>query len=80
MEENKDDISDTSREKLRVVVGRIRKLLEDLLEVESESQRKLGIAKDLVEEQIGHVSVAPKVMRSYQGQSESKPRFMDETG
>ncbi|MBI5119251.1 flagellar export chaperone FlgN [Candidatus Poribacteria bacterium] len=79
-ETNRDGISEQGRSKLRAVVDQIRGLLEELLEVEAQSQHELGIAKNTVEEELRQVSVGSKVMRSYRRSPDGKPRFMDETG
>jgi hypothetical protein len=79
-EEHKGHVGEQTRVKLRAVVNEIRGLLEELLELESSSQRKLGITKDSLEEQIRQVSTGPRAMRSYTQGPDCKPRFMDERG
>ncbi|MBI4831860.1 MAG: flagellar export chaperone FlgN [Candidatus Lindowbacteria bacterium] len=79
-ETNRDGVSEQTRTKLRAVVDQIRGLLEELLEVEAQSQQKLGIAKNAVGEELRQVSVGSKAMRSYRRHPDGKPRFMDETG
>ncbi len=79
-ETNREKISEQTRANLRSVVDEIRTLLEELLELESKSQRRLGITKDTVQEQIRQLSVGPEAMRSYRQGPDQKPRFMDETG
>jgi len=79
-EANRDNVGESTRAKLRTVVDEIRALLEELLELETDSQRKLGITKDSLEEQVRQLSVGPKAMHSYSPKPDHKPRFMDETG
>ncbi len=79
-EEHKDDVAEDTRAKLRAVVDEIRVLLEELLELEADSQRRLGVTKDSLEEQIRQLSVGPKAMLSYSRKTDHRPRFMDEMG
>jgi hypothetical protein len=79
-ETHKDEVSEQTRVELRSVVNEIREILQELLEIESQSQRKLGITKDMVEKDLRQVSLAPKAMRSYKRHRDSRPRFMDENG
>ncbi len=79
-EDHRDDVSESTREKMRAVVGEIRALLEELLELEDSSRQKLGLAKDSLEEEIRQLGVGPKAMRSYSKKPDDLPRFMDETG
>jgi len=79
-EDRKDEISESTREKIKAVVAEIRELLEELLELEDSSRQKLGLAKDSLEEEIRQLSVGPKAMHSYSKKPDHLPRFMDETG
>jgi hypothetical protein len=79
-ESHKEEAEEKDRRKLRSVVDEIRAVLEELLEVESRSQKELGSAMDTVEEQIRQLSVGPDALRSYTKGEEEKPRFMDEVG
>jgi arsenate reductase-like glutaredoxin family protein len=72
--------AEPTRAGLREVVEEIRGLLEELLELESHSQRELGQAKELVEEELRQVTAGPDAIRSYRGTIQCKPRFMNETG
>ncbi len=79
-ENHKADLNEETRAKLRTVVDEIREILEELLELESESQQKLGDSKDQVEEGLRQVSIGSKAMQTYRGHIHCDPRFMDETG
>lgn len=79
-ETHRDDVSESTCAKLRAVVNEIRTLLEEILELEAGSERKLGAAKDSLEEQIRQLSVGSKAMHSYSRKLDHRPRFMDETG
>ena len=79
-ENHKDEVSGPIRAQLRAVVDEIRALLEALLELESESQQKLGLTKDMVEEEIKQVDIGAKAMHSYGRRHDCAPRFMDENG
>lgn len=68
------------RLELRDVVEEIRNLLEELLSIESACQMELGNAKELVEEELRHISAGPNAIRSYRGRNQCKPRFMNEIG
>jgi len=71
---------DRIRLELRDIVEEIRALLEELLRVESACQQELGNAKERVEEELRHISAGPKVISSYRGRNQCKPRFMNEIG
>jgi ribosomal 50S subunit-associated protein YjgA (DUF615 family) len=79
-ESNRENVGEESRTKLRAVVDEIRVLLEELVEIESQSQQKLGVTRDTVEEHIRQASVGSDAMRSYTQGGGSGPRFMDEVG
>ncbi len=79
-EQHRDEIEAGDRTALRSVVDEIRALLEELLDVESESQQKLGSTKEAVEEQIRQISIGPEAMRSYMNGDGTGARFMDEVG
>lgn len=79
-EQHREEVEEDNRARLRSVVDEIRTLLEELLEVESESQQKLGGTKDTVEEQIRQISIGPEAMRSYMKGDGTGARFMDEVG
>ncbi len=79
-ENHKSDISEGSRNELRLIVNEIRGLLEQLLELELQSQEKLGIAKDLAEEQLNQLALGSRAAHSYKRRREPAPRFMDEVG
>jgi len=79
-EAHKDTASEETRAKLRSVVDEIRTVLEELLQIESASQQRLGITKDMVEEELRQISTGTRAMSSYKGKPACKPRFMDETG
>jgi len=72
--------TDQTRAQMRLVVEEIRKLLHELLELETTSQQELKEAKDSVEEELRQVSAGPEAVRSYKGPSQCKPRFMNEIG
>ncbi|RJP14965.1 MAG: hypothetical protein C4520_20540 [Candidatus Abyssobacteria bacterium SURF_5] len=79
--ESRSQLADEeTRRRVRGLVDEIRRLLEELLELESNSQSELGHAKDLVEEQLRQVNAGPDAMRSYKGPVQCKPRFMNEIG
>lgn len=65
---------------VRTVVDEIRRLLEQLLELETACQQDLGRAKDVVEEELRQVTTGPDAIGSYRGTYQCKPRFMNETG
>ena len=79
-EAHKDEVGESVRARLRAVVDETRGLLEELLELESQSQRKLGVTKDALQEQIRQLSAGPQAMHSYARKPDQKPRFMDQTG
>lgn len=79
-EMHREDVADTHREKVRTVVYEIRKILEELLTLESHSQKELGIMKDETGEQIRGLDAGRKAARSYRQSPEERPRFMDESG
>ncbi|RJP73371.1 MAG: hypothetical protein C4532_04505 [Candidatus Abyssobacteria bacterium SURF_17] len=79
-ESHKEDISDGTRVKLRSVVDEIRATLEELLALEARSQRELGLAKEVLAEEMRQVGAGRQAMRSYNRGADQKPRFMDETG
>ena len=79
-EAHKDEVGEDSRAGLRAVVDEIREILEELLELESSSQQKLGTTKEELEEQIRQVSSGPQAMQSYARKPDQKPRFLDQTG
>lgn len=77
-EAHKDTASEETRAKLRSVVDEIRAVLEELLRLESASQQKLGIAKEMVEKELRQVSMDTTALSWYKGKSTRKPRFMGE--
>jgi hypothetical protein len=79
-ESHKDEVGEPTRMRLRAVVEEIRTLLEELLEIEAGSQRKLGITKDALEEQMQELSDSARAVHSYAPKPDEKPRFMDQTG
>jgi hypothetical protein len=79
-ESHKEEAGEEDRIKLRSAVDEIRALLEELIEVESHSQKKLGGTKQEIEEQFRQLSVGPEAMRSYMERGNERPRFMDEVG
>lgn len=79
-EAHKEEVGESVRARLRAVVDKIRALLKELLEIESQSQRKLGITKDALEERIRQLSAGPRAMHSYARKPDQRPRFMDQTG
>ena len=79
-ESHKDEVSEPVRTKLRAVVDEIRALLEELLELESQSQQKLGLTKSAIEEEIKQVDIGARAMHSYKQHPDCEPRFMDENG
>lgn len=79
-ESHKDEVGEPTRVRLRAVVDEIRTLLEELLEIEAGSQRKLGITKDTIEEQMQELSDGARAVNSYAPKPDEKPRFMDQTG
>ena len=79
-ESHKEKAAEKDRRKLRSVVDEIRTVLEELVEVESRSQKELGSAMDTVQDQMRQLSVGPEALRSYTEGGEEKPRFMDEVG
>lgn len=79
-EAHMDQADEETRARLRTVVNRIRGILEELLEVEADSQKQLGMAKDEIEEQIRQVGSGGQAMRSYAPSPDHKPRFMDKSG
>lgn len=79
-ETHKDEVDETIRARLRGVVDEMRGLLEELLELESQSQRKLGMTKDALQEQMRQLSTGAQAMHSYARKPEQNPRFMDQTG
>jgi hypothetical protein len=79
-ETHKDEVGEPTRTRLRAVVDDIRALLEELLEIEAGSQRRLGITKDALEEQMQELSDGSRAVHSYSPKPDEKPRFMDQTG
>jgi len=79
-ETHKDEVGEPTRARLREVVDEIRTLLEELLEIEAGSQRKLGITKDALEEELQELSNGARAIHSYAPKPDEKPRFMDRTG
>lgn len=79
-ETHKEDISEGTRIELRSVVDEIRTILEELLALEAKSQRELGLAKEVLAEEMRQVGVGQQAMRSYKHGADQNPRFMDETG
>ena len=79
-ESHKEEAAEKDRKKLRSVIDEIRSVLEELVDVESRSQKELGSAMNTVEEQMRQLSVGPEALRSYSKGEEAKPRFMDEVG
>jgi len=79
-ERHKDEASEPLRAQLRAVVDEIRTLLEQLLQLESQSQQRLGLTKEMIEEEIRQVGIGAKAVHSYKSRPDCKPRFMDESG
>lgn len=73
-------VDEPVRARMKEVVEEIQTLLEELLKIESVSQRELGIAKESVEEELRQVSTGSNALRSYKGPYQCKPRFMNEIG
>ncbi len=79
-ESQSEVVTDQTRARVRSLVEEIRTLLQQLLEVEMESQTELGVVKDTVEEELRQVTTGPEAIRSYKGPNQCKPRFMNEIG
>jgi len=79
-ETNKGKVDDQARAGLRAAVDEIRALLEELLELEAQSQRKLGASKDALQDQIRDLSAGSQAISSYAPSPDQNPRFMDQKG
>ena len=79
-EANKDNADEQIRAGLRAAVDEIRTLLEELLELEAQSQRKLGASKDALQDQIRDLSTGSQAISSYAPSPDQSPRFMDQKG
>jgi len=79
-ETNKDNADEQIRAGLRAAVDEIRALLEELLELEAQSQRKLGASKDALQDQIRDLSTGSQAISSYAPSPDQSPRFMDQKG
>jgi hypothetical protein len=79
-EEHREEVGERARAGLKEAVDEIRGLLEELLEIESRSQKELGRTKDALQGQIQDLSTGAKAIGSYAPKPDHRPRFMDESG
>jgi len=77
---HRDEFEDETRNRVKTAVEEIRRLLAQLLELESKSQELLGRAKGSIEERFRQLNAGPGAVRTYTQTGDSRSRFVDRTG